>query len=355
MNRSPDHAPESTRTDVRPRSVNALVTGGAGFIGSNLTDLLLNRGSQVTVIDDLSTGRRENLPDHHPRLQFIHSPLAEVLHDLDPTNYDEIYHLAAGVGVRRVVQNAVDVIERNTLDVIAILRFCSRVPAANAPNLLIASSSEVYGKSAKVPFSEHDDSVYGPTTSRRWSYALTKALAEHLALAHFDSHALPVVIVRLFNTVGPRQVGQHGMVLPRFVECALKNLPLEVHGDGSQTRCFCDVRDVVPSLVSLLQSESALGKVVNIGSDRELTLRELAETVNRTLASTAGIRFIPYHDALGPGFEDLPRRRPALETIRSLIQFTPRITLEQTILDLADDIRGRCPPAPEMQNACEPS
>jgi len=334
----PSPAPDDTTNDSR---TSALITGGAGFIGSHLVDHLLAHGHAVTVIDDLSTGSRANLPASHPRLTFIHAPLAAALFDIDLASFSHIYHLAAAVGVRRVVLNPIDAIERNTLDAVVLLRALAQLPSTRTPRTLIASSSEVYGKSDRVPFAEGDDAVYGPTTSRRWSYALTKALAEHLALAHHEHAALPVVIVRLFNTVGPRQVGEHGMVLPRFVERALQALPLEVHADGSQTRCFCDVRDVVPALQALLDCPAAIGRVVNVGSDAEISLLDLARLVHATLSSDAGIRFIPYHEALGPGFEDLPRRRPDLSVIRSLISFRPKVPLAQTILDLADDIRCR--------------
>lgn len=339
----PPVVPDDTNSDSRP---SALITGGAGFIGSHLVDHLLAQDHTVTVIDDLSTGSRDNLPLAHPHLRFIHAPLAEALPDIDLASFSHIYHLAAAVGVRRVVLNPIDAIERNTLDAIALLRAIAQRPGPHKPRTLIASSSEVYGKSDRVPFSEGDDAVYGPTTSRRWSYALTKALAEHLALAHYEHDALPVVIVRLFNTVGPRQVGEHGMVLPRFVERALRSLPLEVHADGSQTRCFCDVRDVVPALHALIDCPEATGRVVNVGSETEISLLDLARLVNNTLASDAGIRFIPYHEALGPGFEDLPRRRPDLTVIRSLISFRPEVPLAQTILDLADEIRCRSSAAP---------
>lgn len=343
-----DHLPSAAADDTNIESPpSALVTGGAGFIGSHLVDHLLACNHSVTVIDDLSTGSRDNLPHTHTHLTFIHAPLASALTDIDLASFSHIYHLAAAVGVRRVVLNPLDAIERNTLDAIALLQAIAQLPDAHKPRTLIASSSEVYGKSDRVPFSEGDDAVYGPTTSRRWSYALTKALAEHLALAHYEHDALPVVIVRLFNTVGPRQVGEHGMVLPRFVERALRSLPLEVHADGSQTRCFCDVRDVVPALHALIDCPEATGRVVNVGSETEISLLDLARLVNDTLDSKAEIRFIPYHEALGPGFEDLPRRRPDLTVLRSLISFRPKVPLAQTILDLADELR--CRPSGEQK------
>lgn len=325
-----------------------LVTGGAGFIGSHLVDLLLEQGRHVTVIDDLSTGRRENLPGGgkgHDRLRFIEADLADALPALGPDErFDEIYHLAAAVGVRLIIEQPVRSIETNVVTTAAVLTFAlthGPRPGVPAP-ILIASSSEVYGKSAKCPFSEDDDVVYGPTTKTRWSYACSKALDEYLALAHHREHGLPAVVARFFNTVGPRQVGSYGMVLPNFVSAALDGRDLEVHGDGRQTRCFCDVRDVVRALPALLAGGME-GRVFNIGSDRVISIADLADLVIRTLGSTSRVRTVPYEQAYAEGFEDLRQRQPDLSRIRAAIGFQPRIPLEQTILDIAAHHRAASP------------
>lgn len=320
-----------------------LVTGGAGFIGSHLVERLIATGRDVVVVDDLSTGRRDNLRVALPSIRFIESRLENAVErDLADLRFHEIYHLAAAVGVRRVVEHPIESIENNVAETAAILRYAhTHGPRPRTPaRLLFASSSEVYGKSTHSPFTETDDCLYGPTTARRWSYAASKALGEHLALAHHEHHALPVVIVRLFNTVGPRQVGEHGMVLPRFVQAALDARPLPVHAGGRQTRCFCDVRDVVPALVRLMDSEGCLGTVFNVGSDEPITIIDLASLVNETLGNDAGVEVIPYDEAFGPGFEDLPQRRPDLTRIRQAIGFAPRIPLRATILDVADEFRA---------------
>ena len=317
-----------------------LVTGGAGFIGSHLVEHLLARGDHVTVVDNLSTGRLANLDGAHatarddhgkPRLRVIVRTVSDALPTLDPREFDEVYHLAAAVGVRLVIEEPIRTIETNVHETSSVLRFAAegRVP------LLVASTSEVYGKSAKTPFSEDDDVTYGPTTLSRWSYACSKAIDEYLALAYHAQHRLPVTIVRFFNTVGPRQVGRYGMVLPRFVKAALRGEPLEVHGDGTQSRCFCDVRDVVPALVRLLGDGRHAGRVFNIGRDAPISIRALAEAVLRTLDRKASIRFVPYEEAFTAGFDDLLVRQPDLRRIREAIGFAPSITLEQTIRDIA--------------------
>ncbi len=317
-----------------------LVTGGAGFIGSHLVQMLLKRSDRVTVIDNLSTGRRSNLPDEHPHLRFIEADLADALDALGSgERFDQIYHLAAAVGVRLVMDQTVRSIETNVEQTAALLRFARThgPDGAGAPTLL-ASSSEVYGKSDRCPFREDDDAIYGPTTVSRWSYALGKAIDEHLALAHHADGSVPCVVVRLFNTIGPRQIGNYGMVVPRFVQRAMGGQDLEVHGDGSQTRCFCDVRDVVPALTSLLDSADCHGRVFNLGSDREISIRDLAETVIRVTESSSAIRLVPYDEAYGSGFEDLARRVPDLSRIREAIAFNPKITLAQTIADIAREM-----------------
>jgi UDP-glucose 4-epimerase len=316
----------------------ALVTGGAGFIGSHLVDLLLARGDEVTVIDDLSTGRCTNLrPDD--RLHVIDSRVSAALPTLrGAQRFHEIYHLAAAVGVQLVMDAPIEAIETNILETIALLRFAAE--SQRPPPTLIASSSEVYGKGARSPFAEEDDVVYGPTTIARWSYGMSKAIDEHLALAHHRRTGLPVVVARFFNTVGPRQVGHYGMVLPRFVSAALADSPIVVHGSGEQTRCFCDVRDVAEALPRMLAEKRCHGRVFNLGSDEEITILGLAQTVIRTLGSRSTIRLVPYEEAFPEGFEDLPRRRPALARIREAIGFAPRRSLEETIRDVAAAIES---------------
>ncbi len=321
-----------------------LVTGGAGFIGSHLVEHLLQRGDDVTVVDNLSTGRRSNLPDTHPRLRVIESDLAAALAALTGREtFDEVYHLAAAVGVRLIVEQPIRAIETNVDQTAALLRFvaanATRTGAPRACPVLIASSSEVYGKSSKSPFSEDDDVVYGSTAATRWSYACSKAIDEFLALAYHAHHDLPVVIARFFNTVGPRQVGEYGMVLPRFVRAVLSGEAPEVYGDGTASRCFCDVRDVVRVLPRMLAEPKCHGRVFNIGSDRPITMGALAELVSRTLGVTVEARRIPYDRAYPPGFEDLKQRQPDLRRVRGAVGFQPSITLEQTIRDVADEFR----------------
>lgn len=325
---------------VPPRPGRSLVTGGAGFIGSHLVEHLLARGDEVVVVDDLSTGRRENLPvdGASARLRFIHARVSEALEGLEALGrFGEVYHLAAAVGVKRIIARPVESIETNVRETAAVLRFAVgfRARGLPMPRVLIASSSEVYGKGTRSPFAEEDDRVYGPTTALRWSYACTKAIDEYLALAHRSESGLPVVIVRFFNIVGPRQVGEYGMVLPAFVAAALAGRAIEVYGDGMQTRCFCDVRDAVPALPRLLGSGACLGKAFNLGSDEAVSILELARRVKVSLGSGSEIVLVPYDRAYAPGFEDLRQRRPDLHRIRGVIGFAAKIPLEQTIRDVA--------------------
>jgi len=328
-----------------------LVTGGAGFIGSHLCDLLLGTGAAVTVIDNLSTGRRENLPPAHPCLRFIEADLSHALsHVVNGDRFDEVYHLAAAVGVRLVVDDPIRCIETNVHGTSDLLRYAlTHGPLGGPAPTLIASSSEVYGKSERSPFSEDDDVVYGPTVRSRWSYACSKATDEYLALAYHEKRGMPVVVARFFNTVGPRQIGAYGMVLPNLVGAALGGSDLPVHGDGQQTRCFCDVRDVVEALPRLLRSPACNGRVFNVGSDRPISIGDLANLVIRTLGSSSATLLIPYDRAYSAGFEDLRKREPDLRRVRESIGFRPRFTLEQTIRDLAasmgDTVVVR-PPAP---------
>jgi UDP-glucose 4-epimerase len=315
----------------------SLVTGGAGFIGSHLVEHLVARVDQVVVIDDLSTGRRDNLAGLDPgRLRFVEASVAEGVDRLDPAEVDEIYHLAAAVGVRLVIAEPIGTIETNVLQTSAVLEFAA---AAGTPTL-VASTSEVYGKSPAMPFTEDGDVIYGPPTEPRWAYACSKAIDEFLAMAHHASNGLPAVVVRFFNIVGPRQVGDYGMVLPRFVEAALAGRPIEVYGDGAQTRCFCDVRDVVGVLPKVLADPRCSGKVFNLGSDVPITIGDLAELVRTTLKSRSAIVRVPYEQAFGGGFDDLRHRRPDLTRLRQATGFAPRVPLAQTILDLAAALRG---------------
>jgi len=315
------------------------VTGGAGFIGSHLVDRLLARGERVIVVDDQSTGSEANLREARlhggDRLRFIRATVSDVDRTDLPEAPSRVFHLAAAVGVRRVMERPMQSIETNVVETSAALRIAGRhrVP------ILIASSSEVYGKAAKLPFAEGDDVVYGPTGVVRWSYGCAKALDEWLGLAAWREQGLPVVVARIFNTVGPRQIGRWGMVLPRFVEAALVGRALEIHGDGLQSRCFADVRDVTHALDALLASADAAGGVFNVGSDEPITIRGLAERVVRQLKSGSALVHLPYETAYGPGFEDLRARQPDLTRIRRAIGFAPRIGLDQTITDLAQAIR----------------
>jgi len=320
---------EESNPDKQQRSV--LVTGGAGFIGSHLVDRLLAQGDSVTVIDDMSTGLRTNLPQEHELLNVITGTVSESLGSID-IDVDVIFHLAAAVGVKLVVDEPIRTIETNVFETSEILRFAS---LHNTP-ILLASTSEVYGKSTAIPMQEEGDLVFGATTKSRWSYGCSKALDEHLAMAWFDREGVPVRIPRLFNTIGPRQRGGLGMVVPRFVKAAMNNQPLVVYGDGQQTRCFCDVRDTVPMLLDLMGTNKSIGLVVNVGSNEPITIMELAKLVRSTLKSKSTIECISMDDAYGEGFEDLQVRQPDLERIVSLIGNRTRIPLQDTILSIAE-------------------
>jgi UDP-glucose 4-epimerase len=309
----------------------SLITGGAGFVGSHLAEALLARGHDVVILDDLSTGSVENLRHirSNPRLHCIFESvmdrglLGEVVDDSDV-----VFHLAAAVGVRRIIESPVRTIETNVKGTELVLEAAARKNRL----VFLASTSEVYGKNGKTSFREDDDTVCGPTTKSRWSYATSKALDEFLALAYWKEKRLPVVIGRLFNTVGPRQTGRYGMVLPTFVSQALEGEPLTVYGDGQQSRCFGYVGDVVEAIIRLVQSEAAVGEVVNIGNDDEITIRDLALLVKARTGSSSELQFIPYDQAYEVGFEDMTRRVPCVDKLVRITDFRPSTPLT-TIID----------------------
>jgi UDP-glucose 4-epimerase len=312
-----------------------LITGGAGFIGSHLVERLLTDGHAVVVIDDFSTGNAQNLRTvgRHANLRVIESRISACaeLPGL-AANAKAIYHLAAAVGVELVVKSPIHTLETNLHETEVLLK----AAAGNQTPLLLASTSEVYGKSEKPVFSEEDDLVIGPPNRSRWGYACSKLMDEFLALAYAREKSLPVTIVRLFNTVGPRQTGQYGMVLPRFINSARRGEPLRVYGDGLQSRCFCFVRDTVEALVRLQNCPAARGEVFNIGSTEEINILELAKLVVATLGSKSPIELIPYDQAYAPGFEDMRRRKPSVEKLAAAVGFRPATTLRDTIRQTAE-------------------
>jgi UDP-glucose 4-epimerase len=316
----------------------ALVTGGAGFIGSHLTEALLRAGEEVVVLDDLSTGRLENLRavEGDGRLSVtIGSVTDQGVVEKLVRECDLVLHLAAAVGVRLILERPVETIETNIAGASIVLR----AAAGRGVPVVLASTSEVYGKSDRVPLSEDDDRVLGPTTKSRWSYACAKAIDEFLGLAYGREHGLPVVIVRYFNTVGPRQTGRYGMVVPRFVRQALDGEPLTVYGDGRQSRCFTDVEDAVRATLALVGTPAAIGEVVNIGTPHEVTIGELAERVRALAGSRSPIAHVPYDEAYQPGFEDLRRRVPDLRKVERLTGYRPRVSLDETLLRVIRHLR----------------
>jgi len=320
-------SPSST---FHPPSSHHLVTGGAGFIGSHLVERLLADGHRVTVIDDLSTGCRENLTPMlpHPQFRFIEATVsgcAELRELVAQT--DQVFHLAAAVGVELVVRSPIRVIETNLHETQVLLE----AAAVRRTPVLLASTSEVYGKSAKEEFAEEDDLLIGPPTHSRWSYACSKLMDEFLALAFAKERGLPVVITRLFNTVGPRQTGRYGMVLPRFIAAAQRGEALRVFGDGQQSRCFCAVEDVVEGMVRLAGCATARGEVFNIGSTEEVTIAGLAKQVIATVGSASKIELVPYNEAYAPGFEDMRRRRPSVAKLERVTGFKPTTPLHEII------------------------
>lgn len=321
-----------------------LITGGAGFIGSHLADKLISEGHEITVIDDLSTGRYSNVAhlEGHERFHLIIDTVlnTELMEDL-VRDTDRVFHMASAVGVKLIMDHPVRTIETIFRGTDVVLGLCSRY----RKRVLIPSTSEVYGKGISVPFKEEDDLLTGATDKHRWAYACAKTLDEFLALAHWKETRLPVVVVRLFNTVGPRQTGQYGMVVPRFVRAALKNEPIEVHGDGTQSRCFGHVSDVVEGLAKLLDLPECFGQVVNLGNDQETSILQLADKAIALTNSSSQIRFIPYSEAYGEGFEDMRRRVPSLEKAKRLIGYQPTRTLENIINDVAAEFSKEAPEA----------
>ncbi|MGC4031209.1 MAG: GDP-mannose 4,6-dehydratase [Tepidisphaeraceae bacterium] len=315
-----------------------LITGGAGFIGSHLTEALLAAGHSVTVLDDCSTGRISNLSAvaGHDRLQIIRDNVSnERTVDIAVSQADVVFHLASAVGVKLIVDQPVQTIRTIIRGTETVLDAAYRYGRP----VLLTSSSEVYGKSARVPFSEDDDVTMGSTQHTRWCYAYAKGIDEFLGLAYHRQLGLPVTIVRLFNTVGPRQVGMYGMVLPRFVQAAVAGDPLLVYGDGTQSRCFCHVHDVVAALIKLMETPEARGQVFNLGSDEEISIENLAKKVITMANSPSHIERLSYEAAYGQHFDDLPRRVPALEKIKQAIGFSRKHSLDSIIQSVIDEHR----------------
>jgi UDP-glucose 4-epimerase len=322
-----------------------LITGGAGFIGSHLAERLLNRGDRVVLLDNLSTGSMENIRHlktsdrmsyHLDNIENRHL-VAELVDDADV-----IVHLAAAVGVKLIVESPVRTIETNVNGTQLILEAACK----KRKLVLTASTSEVYGKNTNVPFHEDADLVLGPTTKGRWSYAASKALDEFLALSYWKEKKLPVVVVRLFNTVGPRQTGRYGMVLPNFVKAALDNRPISVYGNGKQSRCFCDVRDTVEALIRLMDTPRAIGEVVNVGNTEEISIEALAHLVKQRTASNSPIEFIPYDQAYEPGFEDMMRRVPSIDKLHAITGFRPQTPLSEIIDRVTAYFKDKSVPLP---------
>lgn len=319
--------------------MNYLITGGAGFIGSHLAEALLSAGHTVAVIDDLSTGSIRNIAHlrHEDGFRYVidtmlNAPLLAEMVD----EADAIFHLAAAVGVKLIVESPVRTIETN----IRCTELLLNLAAKKKKRTLVASTSEVYGKSTAIPFTEKGDLVMGATTRGRWSYACSKAIDEFLAIAYWREKRLPTTVVRLFNTVGPRQTGQYGMVIPRFVGQALAGAPITVYGDGSQSRCFTHVSDSVRALVTLMQSDRTVGEVYNIGNDCEITILELAQRVRGMVHSSSEIVFVPFSVAYEENFEDMQRRVPSIQKIQRAIGWTPRVGLDELLVSVIEYHRG---------------
>lgn len=317
----------------------ALITGGAGFIGSHLAERLLRTGHQVVALDNLSTGSLRNLAgvEGDARFQFVYDDVRnlQTLHVL-VAQCDVVFHLAAAVGVQLIVDQPVHTIETNIHGSEVVLATANKFRKP----VLIASTSEVYGKSENVPFREDDDTVLGSTKYSRWSYACSKAIDEFLGLAYHQQYGLPVVVARFFNTIGPRQTGQYGMVVPRFVESALRNEPLKIYGTGKQSRCFAYVGDVVGAIIDLLNARDVAGRVYNIGSTEEITIEELADRVIRMTGSKSRKEYISYEAAYGRPFDDMMRRMPCLDRIHQAIGYEPRTSLDETLRQIIAEKRA---------------
>jgi UDP-glucose 4-epimerase len=325
---------------LRERTVTSLITGGAGFIGSHLAEELLRRREEVLVIDDLSTGSMENIEhlkeygnfSYHIDTVQNRSLMTELV-----DGADVVFHLAAAVGVRLIIDSPIRTIETNVGGTELVLELASK----KLKKVILASTSEIYGKAATVPFREGDDLVFGPTVKGRWGYACSKAIDEFLALAYWKERRVPVVIARLFNTIGPRQTGRHGMVVPNFVQQALSGQPITVFGDGAQSRCFTWVGDAVRTLIDLAQHPGAVGEVFNVGSDREIRIADLAAMVKELTQSRSAIVFIPYAQTYDGGFEDMRRRVPDLTKIRRLTDYRPTLDLEEMLQEVIEYYRKK--------------
>jgi UDP-glucose 4-epimerase len=318
----------------------ALITGGAGFIGSHLAERLLGQGEEVMILDDLSTGRLENIEGFrgHGGLQFVKGDIRDsTLVQLLVSQCDVIFHLAAAVGVQLIADDPVHTIETNIAGTQVVLEAANKF----GRKILLASSSEIYGKSEKVPFAEDDDFVLGGTAFSRWAYACSKAIDEFLGQAFHQQYGLGVIGARFFNTIGPRQTGRYGMVVPRFVQWALRNEPIQIYGTGRQTRCFCCVADLVDAVIGLMHCDEAAGKVFNVGSTEEISMEALADRIIAITGSASRKEFVPYVVAYGRPIEDLMRRVPNTERIRQAIGWQPRTSLDQTLRTIVEYYRGQ--------------
>lgn len=329
-----------------------LITGGAGFIGSHLADALIARGDRVTIIDDLSTGSIDNIAHlrHIESFQcVIDSMLNLTLLEGLVDDADAVFHLAAAVGVKLIVESPVHTIETNVTCTERLLNIATK----QKKKVLVASTSEVYGKSTAIPFREDGDLVLGPTTSGRWSYACSKMIDEFLAIAYWREQHLPTVVARLFNTVGPRQTGRYGMVVPRFVNQALEGSPISVYGDGAQSRCFTHVNDTIRALVGLMETDAAVGEVYNVGSCQEVTILQLANRVKELTESSSEIAYVPFAVAYEENFEDIPRRVPSIKKVEQLLGWRPQFDLDSTLESVIDYARptpvGRARPPMRVQ------
>jgi len=318
----------------------ALVTGGAGFIGSHLAQRLIKDGNEVVVVDNLSTGRLENIVEFHnkPGFEFYQGDILDTaLIEKLMQKCDAVFHLAAAVGVQLIADNPVGTIETNIAGTQVVLEAVNKFKC----KILLASTSEVYGKSESVPFRENDDIVLGSTSMPRWAYACSKAIDEFLGFAFYQEYGLKVVIARFFNTIGPRQTGRYGMVVPRFIEAALKNEPIRIFGTGRQSRCFCYVQDVVDAVVRLMESDQSTGQAFNIGSDEEITIEQLADKIIELTGSKSRKEFISYEQAYGRYIEDMMRRVPCLDLIRTTIGWRPKTPLKETLQKVISSFNTR--------------